>query len=250
MDYTKINSETIDRWVGEGWRWGQPVSHAACERARAGEVEVYLTPTKPVPKAWLGDIKGREILGLASGGGQQMPLFACAGAHCTVLDYSKAQLATEERMAQQEDYDIDIIRYDMTQPLPFRDESFDLIFHPVSNCYVAEVKPIWRECYRLLKPGGRLLAGLDIGVNYIVDETETKIVNTLPFNPLKNEAHRRQLEAEDCGLQFSHTIEEQVNGQLEAGFILKALYDDTNGEGRLEELNIPTFLATYSEKPQ
>ena len=30
----------------------------------------------------------------------------------------------------------------------------DLIFHPVSNCYVREVKPIWRECWRILKPGG------------------------------------------------------------------------------------------------
>ena len=250
MDYTKSNSETIDRWARAGWQWGQPVSAAACAKARQGSFDVYLTPTKAVPQAWLGEIRGQKILGLASGGGQQMPLLSCAGAHCTVLDYSKVQLATEAQMAKQEHYDIDIIHYDMTQPLPFPDEHFDLIFHPVSNCYVAEVKPIWQECYRILKPGGRLLAGLDIGVNYIVDETETKIINHLPFNPLKNADQRQQLAAGDFGMQFSHTIEEQVNGQLEAGFILRALFDDTNGEGRLEALNIPTVLATYSEKPK
>ena len=25
--YTDINSKTIDRWVEEGWEWGQPISH-------------------------------------------------------------------------------------------------------------------------------------------------------------------------------------------------------------------------------
>jgi 2-polyprenyl-3-methyl-5-hydroxy-6-metoxy-1,4-benzoquinol methylase len=34
-------------------------------------------------------------LGLACGGGQQMPVFAALGADCTVLDYSEKQLASE-----------------------------------------------------------------------------------------------------------------------------------------------------------
>ena len=59
---------------------------------------------------------------------------------------------------------------------------------------------------------------------------------------------KRQLEAADAGMQFSHTLEEQINGQLEAGFTLLALYEDTNGEGRLHELNVPTFLAMLAEK--
>ncbi|MBR3250314.1 MAG: SAM-dependent methyltransferase, partial [Erysipelotrichaceae bacterium] len=72
--------------------------------------------------------------------------------------------------------------------------------------------------------------------------------NHLPFNPLKNPEQMKQLEAGDSGVQFSHTLEEQINGQLEAGFVLTALYEDTNGEGRLHELNIPTFLAMRSVK--
>ncbi len=31
------------------------------------------------------------------------------------------------------------------------DESFDLIFHPASNCYVKNVLSIFKECYRVLK---------------------------------------------------------------------------------------------------
>ena len=248
MDYQDINAQTIDRWVREGWEWGRPIDHETYLAAEAGRWDVLLTPTKPVPHGWFGDLRGKKVLGLASGGGQQMPIFAALGAECTVLDYSEEQLESERRVARREGYDIEIIRGDMTRPLPFADGTFDLIFHPVSNCYVREVKPIWRECRRVLKPGGRLLSGVDHYVNYIVDETETAIVNRLPFDPVANEDQRRQLEAADAGMQFSHTLEEQINGQLEAGFTLLALYEDTNGEGRLHELNVPTFLAMLSRK--
>ena len=250
MRYQDINSETIDRWVKEGWEWGRPIDHETFLRAKNGEWDVVLTPTRPVPHAWFGTLSGKKVLGLASGGGQQMPVFAARGAICTVLDYSDEQLRSERLVAEREGYAIEIVKADMTKPLPFADGSFDLIFHPVSNCYVKEVKPIFRECFRVLKPGGTLLAGLDNGINYLFDgEDETRAVNALPFDPLNNPAQMEQLLRDDCGVQFSHTAEEQIGGQLEAGFLLKALYEDTNGEGRLHELNVPCYYATYAVKP-
>ena len=248
LDYQDINAATIDRWIEEGWEWGKPISHETYLEAAKGNWDVLLTPTKKVPHQWFGDIRGKKILGLASGGGQQMPVFAALGGICTVLDYSPRQLESERMVAQREGYDIRVIRGDMTKPLPFADGEFDLIFHPVSNCYVREVKPIWRECWRVLKPGGLLLAGTDHFVNYIVDEDEREIVNRLPFDPVSNEDQRKQLEEADAGMQFSHTLEEQINGQLEAGFTLLSMYEDTNGEGRLHEMNIPTFIATRAKK--
>lgn len=136
----------------------------------------------------------------------------------------------------------------MTKPLPFSDETFDLIFHPVSNCYVEEVKPIFKECYRVLKKGGILLCGLDNGMNYIFDETETKLQHKLPFNPMKDKKIYEYSIKNDWGIQFSHTLEEQIGGQLEAGFILTNIYEDTNGEGNLHEYNVPTFFATRAIK--
>ena len=248
MDYQELNAATIDRWIEEGWEWGRPIRHEEYLAALEGRWEMKLTPTKAVPHEWFGELRGKKVLGLASGGGQQMPIFAALGAVCTVLDYSEKQLANEKQVADREGYDIRIIRADMTKPLPFPDESFDLIFHPVSNCYVREVKPIWRECWRILKPGGLLLSGVDHYINYIVDAEEREIVNHLPFDPLLNEDQRAQLERDDAGMQFSHSLEEQINGQLEAGFTLVSLYEDTNGEGRLHEMNIPTFLAMCARK--
>lgn len=249
MNYQDINAATIDKWIDAGWEWGKPISHEIYEKAKAGEWEVLLTPTKPVPKNWFGELKGKKLLGLASGGGQQMPIFAALGAECTVLDYSRKQLESEKTVADREGYTIEIIRADMTKPLPFEDGSFDLIFHPVSNCYVEEVRPIWRECFRVLKKGGILLAGMDNGMNYIFDESETTLTHTLPFNPLKDPGLMKEMEETDSGVQFSHTFEEQVGGQLEAGFLLTHLYEDTNGIGRLHEFNIPTFVATRAIKP-
>ena len=249
MQYQNINAQTIDRWIDEGWKWGIPISHEDYEKALSGEWDVLLTPTKFVPHGWFGDLKGKKVLGLASGGGQQMPIFAAQGAVCTVLDYSEKQLESERMVALREGYSIEIIHADMTKPLPFSDESFDIIFHPVSNCYVEEVLPIFRECARILKHGGILLAGLDNGVNFLVNDDETQIVNTMPFNPLKSEVQRRQLEESDCGMQFSHTVQEQIGGQLEAGLVLTNLYGDTNGEGRLHEMNVECFLATRAVKP-
>lgn len=247
--YQDINADTIDRWVREGWEWGKPISHETYVNAKNGQWDVYLTPTKPVPHTWLRDLKGKQILGLACGGGQQMPVFAALGAICTVFDYSPLQLESERLVSKRESYDIRIIHGDMTKRLPFEDEEFDFIFHPVSNCYVEEVRPIWKECFRILKPGGFLLSGTDHYVNYIVDATEERIVNKLPFNPLQNPEQMKQLEVDDAGVQFSHTLEEQIGGQLEAGFLLLALYEDTNGEGRLHDLNIPSFLGMRSIKP-
>lgn len=246
--YQDINAETIDRWIEEGWEWGKPINHETFLKARQGDWQVKLTPIKPVPKAWFGDLKGKKVLGLASGGAQQMPVFAALGAECTVLDYSPKQIESEIAVARREGYAIRAIRGDMTQPLPFEDGEFDLIFHPVSNCYVREVLPIWRECARVLKKGGALLAGMDNGLNYAFDTEEKTLAYTLPFDPLTNPEHKKLLEETDSGMQFSHGIGEQIGGQLMAGLTLKDVYDDLNGEGNLHDHGVPSFWATRAVK--
>ena len=111
------------------------------------------------------------------------------------------------------------------------------------------MEPVFAECFRILRSGGILLCGLGNEINYLVNEEEREISNEMPFNPLINEKYRKQLEEEDCGMQFSHTVEEQIGGQLKAGFILTDIFGDTNGEGRLHEMNIETYLATRAVKP-
>jgi len=103
VDYTDFNSKIIDGWVNEGWEWGKPISHEEYLAAQKGDFKMVLTPNVDIPKDWFPEpIKHQKILGLASGGGQQMPILAALGADCTVFDYSQKQLDAETEVAQRE----------------------------------------------------------------------------------------------------------------------------------------------------
>ena len=62
MDYQDINAKTIDRWIEEGWEWGKPVSREKYAAALKGVWDVLLTPTRPVPHNWFGNLKGKKVL--------------------------------------------------------------------------------------------------------------------------------------------------------------------------------------------
>jgi len=254
MSYTETNAKAWDAWAENDCPWTIPISHEAFLRARQGDWRVVLTPCIPVPRDWFLPFGGCRLLGLASGGAQQMPVFAALGAQCTVLDNSDNQLQKERGVADREGYDIDIVKADMTLPLPFPDNAFDLIFHPVSNCYIEDVQHVWDECYRILRPGGVLLAGFDNGINFLFeDDDPLRVVNKLPYNPLKmnEEEQRRQLK--ECGgtFQFSHTMEEQVGGQFRAGFRLTHLYEDSEPPAHADAISAyyPQYAATRAVKP-
>jgi len=255
--YTEINAAAVDKWIEDGWCWGMPISHEVYQGALNGEWDVLLTPSKPVPHEWFSPflngnkLTGAKLLGLAAGGGQQMPVFAALGADCTVLDYSDRQLASEKAVSEREGYTINIVKADMTKRLPFDDESFDIIFHPVSNCYVEDVYHIWNECFRALRKGGVLLAGMDNGINFLFDDHDTEpliVKHKVPYNPLKDRVLFDKYVDTD-GVQFSHTMEEQIGGQLKAGFMLTDLYEDRESEGNLGK-HFPQYIATRAVKPR
>jgi hypothetical protein len=70
MNIPEHNREAWDRLVAAGNTWTQPVGPDVIAAARQGQWSVLLTPHKPVPRAWFGELKGVRVLGLASGGGQ------------------------------------------------------------------------------------------------------------------------------------------------------------------------------------
>ena len=119
-----------------------------------------------------------------------------------------------------------------------------MIINPVSNCYIEHPEDVWKECFRILKSRGRLLTGLDNGLNFAVDESGEKIVYPLPYNPLKS----NDKITEEDGVQFSHSYEENILGLIDAGFTIRGIYSDINSSGHLHDLNIPSFYAIYAEK--
>jgi len=234
VDVRSYNREAWNRQVEQGNTWTIPVSPEVIAAARRGEWEIILTPSKPVPAEWFPEVEGADILCLASGGGQQGPVLAAAGANVTVLDISPGQLAQDVLVAQREGLDIVTAEGDMADLAVFPDESFDLIVHPVSNCFTPEVRPVWREAFRVLRRGGALLAGFANPAAYLfdyelADRTGTlQVKYALPYSDeesLDDEEKARYLER-GVPFEFSHTLDDQIGGQIDAGFVIAGFYED------------------------
>ncbi|HWS85574.1 MAG TPA: class I SAM-dependent methyltransferase [Pyrinomonadaceae bacterium] len=256
MNLLEQQRRAWDRQVGLGNEWTRPVGPEVIEAARRGEWSVLLTEQKPVPRGWFPEaLAGLRILCLASGGGQQGPTLAAAGARVAVLDNSPAQLAQDAAVAEREGLDLQTFEGDMADLSRFPDESFDLVFHPVSNLFAPAVRPVWREAFRVLRRGGLLLAGFMSPAFYIFGSQEEGLERlevrfSLPYSDLESlgAEERARLDAEGVPLEFGHTLEDQIGGQLDAGFYITGLYEDRHRGLRLAEF-MPTYVATRAVKP-
>ncbi len=256
MDVRSYNRAAWDHEVANGNIWTKPVSPDLIQAARQGAWSVLLTPTRPVPRRWFPALNGLELLCLACGGGQQGPIFAAAGAHVTVLDNSPAQLNQDRLAAQREGLALHLVEGDMADLSRFADASFDLIFHPVSNVFVPNVLPVWREAYRVLRPAGVLLAGFVNPLQYLFDldkMEQQRILEAryrIPYSDLTS-LSPPDLERYLAGgspLEFGHTLDDQIGGQLQAGFLLAGFYEDIDPTSLIGEF-IPSFIATRALKP-
>ena len=254
VDIEKHNRGAWDAQVEKGNPWTVPVGPEIVARARQGVVEVVLTPTKTVPRSWYGALAGSDVLCLASGGGQQAPVLAAAGARTTVLDNSQGQLDRDQQVAEREGLEIRLELGVMADLSRFGDASFDLIVHPVSNCFAPEIRPVWAECARVLRPGGALLAGFNNPWFYVFDMArydagELVVRHTLPYadaTHLTEAELEARIEAREP-LEFSHTLEDQIGGQLDAGLVVTGFYEDA-APGELAARYAPMFIATRAVK--
>ncbi len=262
MDIRKHNEEAWDKKVSENSPWTMPVDRELVAKARKGQWSIILTPEKPVPTSWFPgfpDLSGCKILGLASGGGQQGPILAAAGAAVTVFDNSPAQLAQDRFIADREKLKITTVTGDMSDLSCFKNACFDLIIHPVSNCFISDPGPVWKEAFRVLKPGGSLLSGIMNPDYYVFDFKKAELEGILEVRhplPYSDLSHLTKSELADQlkdgeALEFSHTMETLVGGQIEAGFQLVGFYEDRFGLEVNDAVSkfMPVCFATRAVKP-
>jgi SAM-dependent methyltransferase len=254
QEITQYNKEAWNREVEIGNPWTVPVTSEEVAIARNGQFRILLTPLKPVPQNWFPPLKDCRVLCLASGGGQQGPLLAAAGAQVTVFDNSPSQLDRDRSVAKRENLEIRLVEGDMADLSIFPDGSFDFIVHPISNCFVPDVRPVWKEAYRVLVPGGTLIAGFMNPVEYtfdhdLYDQGIYKVKYRLPYSDLTSLSEEERIRRfKDEPLEFSHTLEEQIGGQVEAGFHLIGFYEDYRDDENIKDY-MPTFIATRALKP-
>ncbi|NOX52266.1 MAG: class I SAM-dependent methyltransferase [Gammaproteobacteria bacterium] len=260
MDMIKHNREAWNRLSDGGIIWGIPVDSETISRARAGDWQVQLAGGTPVPHAWFdvdGNVTNKDILCLASGGGQQAPLLAAAGANVTSLELSDSMLAKDRSLATEHGLDLSCEQGSMTDLSRFADASFDLVFLPVAACYVPDVHVIWRECARVLRPNGRLLVGVINPLVNLFEENEgepdigLQVVNELPFAEIEVLSDEERAAAIERGMVFvwSHTLTDLIGGQLSAGFRILAFTEARRTDPRAPSINkyTDTYFMTAAE---
>ncbi|GAB2700926.1 hypothetical protein GCM10027018_20280 [Paenibacillus thermoaerophilus] len=145
----------------------------------------------------------------------------------TVYDNSDNQLGQDRLVAEREGLNLRTVRGDMANLEAFADGTFDLIVHPVSNVFVPDILPVWREAARVLRDGGSLIAGFVNPILYLFDldaekQGRLEVRHRIPYSDrtgLPPERLERHL-AEGVPLEFGHRLEDQIRGQLDAGLVL------------------------------
>ena len=257
IDPVAYNRAAWDKQVDGGNEWTIAVGPDIIARARAGEWSVVLIGYEPVARDWFPAVlRGIDLLGLASGGGQQGPVLAAAGANVTIFDNSPRQLKQDRAVAEREGLSIRTVEGDMRDLGVFADASFDLIFHPVSNVFCPDLAPVWRECFRVLRPGGALLAGFMNPDVFLFDmeaqeqRGELVVRHPLPYSDLTHISaeERVRVFGADAPLQYSHTLTKQIGGQIEAGFVLTNFIEAPHHTGPTAKY-MSGYFATRAVKP-
>lgn len=256
MDTVKQNSMAWDKKVEEGSKYTQAVSSKVIEKSKSGKWGISVTTEKTVPRDWFPEnISGLKILCLASGGGQQGPILAAAGADVTIIDISKKQLEQDEMVAKRDGLSLTTVQGDMSDLSDFADEYFDIVVQPVSNLFVKHVQPVWKEISRVLKHQGVLIAGFTNPLLWIFDDNQERkgrldVKNAIPSSTLdylpENEVHNYIKEGNT--IEYAHTLEEQIQGQIDAGLVITGFYEDDFGGTRMIDKYIKTFIATRAIK--
>ncbi|AWS51881.1 MULTISPECIES: class I SAM-dependent methyltransferase [Providencia] len=256
-DFISANQKAWDKQAESQLAWSTPVDSKTINDAKQGKWQVHLTPT-PVDDTWLGNVKDKKILCLASAGGQQAPVLAAAGANVTVFDFSQKQLDQDKMVAERDNLTLEIVQGDMRSLHMFANETFDIIFHPISNLYIPDVSPVWQECYRVLKPNGRLLSSFFNPVVFIGERDkqydEQGIIKpsyTMPYSELSTLSVEQiaQKQAKQEAFVFGHSLTDLIGGQIKVGFHITGFKEDWQPNPRFVVDNyLPTFLATMAVK--
>jgi len=195
------------------------------------------------------DIKGKKVLCLASGGGNQSAMFSLLGADVTVVDISKGQLDADITASNHYGYTVKTVQCSMTDLSVFEDDFFDIVHQPISICFVPDVALVYREVFRVLKKGGMyhvdqinpstFPADLENDIDGW-DGVGFKISSPYIGGPLRidENGNENMISGKIDGL-FRHLFIDIFCELTEAGFQIKYIWED--------ERNLVTALNPHNE---
>jgi SAM-dependent methyltransferase len=231
-----------DRWnalVEAGVAYSQPWLDLTPEEALArlnGNAAPVLTRES---------VRGKQVLCLANGGGQQSVAFALLGADVTVFDLSDAQLAQDANAAAHHGANIRIEQGDMRDLSRFGDTSFDIVWQSYSINFIPDPHTVFAEVARVLRPGGNYLLQFSNPHRFSLRDEVWRDGYALTQRYRDGEAEfaddHWDVERDDGTTtrvrgprEFVHTWPTVINGLASRGFVIRQarewLRDDPNAE--------------------
>jgi ubiquinone/menaquinone biosynthesis C-methylase UbiE len=221
--YLAANKHWWEKMVQEGCGFCKPwldLDAKTVKQFASGQ----LRPVPPslnelFPVSVFADVEGKDVLCLASGGGQQSAVFGLLGAYVTVVDIAEGQLAGDQQAAKHYGYNVTTIQSDMSDLSDLADQSFDLVYQAPSMSYVPDVKRVYAEVARVLRPSGLYRADAQNPQSQFVDESSwdgNGYRITVPY------AVKERKRAEDKEVyEYRHYLDETFNGLIESGFTIE-----------------------------
>ena len=216
QEFWKQNAERQDIYT-RPWLDLDPV---IVKKFASQEIDYLPEPYSYIyPNNIFKNIAGKDILCLASGGGQQSVIFGLLGANVTVFDLTDEQLEGDRKAASHHGYDITSIQGDMRDLSGFPDNTFDMVYQAISLCYVPSLLEVYQQVSRVLKPGGIYRVGHGNPVFWYVEEDSWDGKGYRISSPIEGTT-------EDDGVQFRHDFSERFNSLVDSGFVIKSIHLD------------------------
>ncbi len=220
-NYASVNKKFWNKEVQEGCDFTKPwlkLDIKVLRKIANGKIKNPPSPINDIyPLKILHNLKGKNVLCLASGGGQQSAVFSLLGANVTVLDISEGQLEGDKKAAAHYGYKIKTIQGSMNDLSMLKNNFFDLVYQAPSMCYIPNVKKVYSEVARVLKKRGL----------YRADAHNPLCV----FDPIWNgkgycitvpyAVKQKQRSKDEKVIEHRHYLDEAFNGLIESGLVIE-----------------------------
>jgi SAM-dependent methyltransferase len=229
-EVARYNRDRWDELVRAGVKYGRPLLDLDSNMARQRYDRYGI----------IGDVKGKSVLCLAGGGGQQSAAFGLLGARVSVLDFSGAQLEKDREAAVHYGLETETVQGDMRDLSHFADDSFDVVYQTYSINFVPDADTVLDEVSRVTRADGIYHLGCANPMTHAVDdeawdgngyplkapyvEGAEIIDNSGYWDVQGDDGTSRRIKGPR---EFRHTLATLMSGLIDRGFVLLRVMETT-----------------------
>ena len=144
-------------------------------------------------------------------------MFALLGARVTVVDITQGQLEGDRKAAVHYGYEVTTIHGDMRDLSCLEADSFDIVYG-MTPCYVPDIREVYTQVARVLRPGGLYHTGLGKPGLFAIEWDGSGYSISKPYCESVQQR-------DDGPIEFRHYLDDIFNGLPDSGLLLLRVND-------------------------